>query len=88
MVDDVARLRTGTFLGDRTNGWAVFVGRHVINGVEAEYSWAVAADDAPDALKIIAREQPVPKEGFRILARLSQLTIARLGLRIGEACPL
>ena len=89
LTDRLAALRTEKFLGDRVNGWAISIGTRNVAGVgEATYSWAVAADQAEDALAIMAKSQPSPTEGFQVLARLSQYTIARLGLKRGEACPL
>jgi transcriptional regulator with XRE-family HTH domain len=88
LVDDTARMRARTLLGDKTNGWAVITGRASVNDEEADYMWAVAADDAEEALEIVSQRQPRPAGGFRIAGRLSQYTIAQLGLRVGDACPL
>jgi transcriptional regulator with XRE-family HTH domain len=89
LADKLADLRAQEFLGDKVNGWAVSTGAHDVEGHGlTTYSWAVAADDGEAALKIIATRQPKPVGGFKLIARLSQYTIARLGLREGEACPL
>jgi len=89
LAERIARLRAEEFLGDRVNGWSISMGTHAVEGHgEVTYSWAVAADSAEEALAIMNANQPKPKDGFAILARLSQFTIARLGLKKGDACPL
>lgn len=89
LAEGLARLRAMALLGDKTNGWIVFVGQGEVLGAKADYTWAVAADRWEDALKIIGDRQPKPRTGeFHILGRLSQFTIAQLGLKVGDACPL
>jgi transcriptional regulator with XRE-family HTH domain len=89
LAERLADLRTQENLGNKVNGWAISVRSLAGEGHgEMTYSWAVAADKSEDALAIIAAKQPEPKEGFSILARLSKYTVARLGLKEGDACPM
>jgi hypothetical protein len=88
LAEDATRMRVEASLGDKTNGWAIFTGTVEVYGLKSAYLWAVAANDAKEALDIIVDRQPQPAEGFRIVGRLSQYTIARLGLKVGDARPL
>jgi transcriptional regulator with XRE-family HTH domain len=89
LAERIARLRAAEFRGDRINGWAISIGTHALEGEgDVVYSWAVAADSVEEALAIMNSSQPKPKDGFSVVSRLSQFTIAKLGLKKGEACPL